>query len=100
MYGYGRDLLRSNLIEGDIPVGKVKYVAAATMAAFYCLSGVALADEMVVKRKTKKAVVVDQSSIVREGCPDPYSCNSLYGAYGPYGGRAYWTRYVYSGWYR
>ena len=81
-------------------MGKVTYVAAATMAAFYCLSGVALADEMVVKRKPAKKVVVQDSSIVHAGCPDPYSCSSLYGAYGPFGGRAYWTRYVYSGWYR
>jgi hypothetical protein len=81
-------------------VGKATYVAAAVMAAFYCLSGVALADEMVVKRKAARKAVVDHSSVVRAGCPDPYSCNSLYGAYGPYGGRAYWTRYVYSGWYR
>lgn len=80
-------------------MGKVTYVAAATMAAFICLSGAAQADEWVVKKRhPRKAVVVDQS-IVRPSCPDPYSCNTLYGGYGPYGGRAYWTRYVYSGWY-
>ena len=79
-------------------MGKVTYVVAATLAAFYCLSGASLADEMVVKRHAKKAVV--HSSAVRSSCPDPYSCHSLYGGYGPYGGRAYWTRYVYSGWYR
>jgi hypothetical protein len=27
------------------------------------------------------------------GCPDHYSCYPLYGAYGPYGGRAYWAAY-------
>ena len=80
-------------------MGKVTYVAAATMAAICCLSGATLADEMVVKRHARKAVVVDQP-VVRPACPDPYSCNSLYGAYAPYGGRTYWTRYVYSGWYR
>jgi hypothetical protein len=32
------------------------------------------------------------------GCPDRYSCFSLYGAYGPYGGVAYWARYTSSGW--
>jgi hypothetical protein len=31
-------------------------------------------------------------------CPDRYSCSSLYGAYGPQGGGAYWTRYTYGGW--
>jgi hypothetical protein len=33
-------------------------------------------------------------------CPDGYSCQSLYGAYGPYGGTAYWGAYTYSGWGR
>jgi hypothetical protein len=28
------------------------------------------------------------------GCPDRYSCYPLYGAYGPYGGVAYWTAYT------
>jgi hypothetical protein len=27
------------------------------------------------------------------GCPERYSCSPLYGAYGPYGGRAYWAEY-------
>ena len=27
------------------------------------------------------------------GCPDRLSCYSLYGAYGPYGGAAYWSAY-------
>src|SRR5258708_26060897 len=31
------------------------------------------------------------------GCPDGYSCYPLYGAYGPYGGQAYWA--AYTGWY-
>ncbi len=83
-------------------MGKVTYVVAAAMVAFHCLSGAALADEMVSKRHAKKAVVHKSThgSVVRPGCPDPFSCHSLYGAYGPYGGHAYWTRYVYSGWYR
>jgi hypothetical protein len=34
----------------------------------------------------------------RWGCPDGYSCYPLYGAYGPYGGPAYWG--AYTGWYR
>lgn len=32
-------------------------------------------------------------------CPDG-TCRSLYGAYGPYGGAAYWSRYSYGGWGR
>jgi len=31
-------------------------------------------------------------------CPGRYLCSSLYGAYGPYGGAAYWNRYTYGGW--
>ena len=31
-------------------------------------------------------------------CPDGYSCSPLYGAYGPYGGKAYWGAYTDSGW--
>ncbi len=31
-------------------------------------------------------------------CPDGYSCSPLYGAYGPYGGVAYWGGYTDSGW--
>jgi hypothetical protein len=30
------------------------------------------------------------------GCPDALSCYPLYGAYGPYGGAAYWGAYSYS----
>jgi hypothetical protein len=29
------------------------------------------------------------------GCPDRLSCSPLYGAYGPYGGQAYWSAYGY-----
>jgi hypothetical protein len=31
-------------------------------------------------------------------CPDRYSCSALYGAYGPYGGFAYWAGYSFGGW--
>lgn len=34
----------------------------------------------------------------RVGCPDGYSCSPLYGAYGPYGGTAYWGGYTSVGW--
>ena len=36
--------------------------------------------------------------LCRRTCPDRYSCSSLYGAYGPYGGRAYWGAYTSTGW--
>jgi hypothetical protein len=32
------------------------------------------------------------------GCPDLYSCWPLNGAYGPYGGAAYWGAYTSAGW--
>jgi hypothetical protein len=32
-------------------------------------------------------------SRIAYGCPDTLSCYSLYGAYGPYGGAAYWGTY-------
>jgi hypothetical protein len=31
-------------------------------------------------------------------CPDGVSCHPLYGAYGPYGGIAYWGAYTDAGW--
>lgn len=34
----------------------------------------------------------------RPVCPDGYSCSPLYGAYGPYGGVAYWDAYTGGGW--
>jgi hypothetical protein len=79
-------------------VGKVICVVTAALAVFFSLAGDASADGMTVKQHARK--VVTQTSVVRPACPDPYSCSSLYGAYGPYGGAAYWTRYTYAGWYR
>ena len=84
---------------------KSTYVIAAMLTALVCLPSEALADGMPVKRSKK--VVVQQSACTHDGCavrrpacPDPYSCSSLYGAYGPYGGPAYWSRFTYAGWYR
>lgn len=79
-------------------MGKVTCVVAAALAVLFTLSVDALADGMTVKRHARK--IVAHSSVIRPACPDPYSCNSLYGAYGPYGGYAYWTRFTYAGWYR
>jgi hypothetical protein len=36
--------------------------------------------------------------VCRSFCPDGVSCYPLYGAYGPYGGVAYWGSYTDSGW--
>lgn len=80
-------------------MGKVTCVVAAALAVLFTLSVDVLADGMTVKRHHARKVVAD-SSVVRSSCPDLHSCNSLYGAYGPYGGHAYWTRFTYAGWYR
>lgn len=37
-----------------------------------------------------------RSHRITYGCPDGLSCYPLYGAYGPYGGAAYWGTYSYS----
>ncbi len=79
-------------------MGKVKCVVAAAGAVLFSLSANAFADGLKVKHRAGK--VVSQTSVMRPACPDPYSCAPLYGAYGPYGGAAYWTRYTYAGWYR
>lgn len=34
----------------------------------------------------------------RHTCCPRYVCASLYGAYGPWGGAAYWSHYTYGGW--
>jgi hypothetical protein len=85
-------------------VGKVTCVVAAITAAFFCLSGDAVADGMMLKRHARQAAMYPSAcrygcAVRRPVCSDPYSCNSLYGAYGPYGGRAYWTRYTWAGWH-
>jgi hypothetical protein len=79
-------------------VGKIICVVAAALAVFFSVSGDASAEGVTVKHHARK--VVPPTSVIRPACPDPYSCSSLYGAYGPYGGAAYLTRYTYSGWYR
>jgi hypothetical protein len=79
-------------------VGKTICVVAAALAVFFSVSSAASADAMKVKQQARK--VAADRSVIRPACPDAYSCSSLYGAYGPYGGPAYMTRYTYSGWYR
>ena len=62
----------------------------------------ALADGTAATRKIKKvrhvapAVRCDRCGVPIT-CPDAL-CASLYGAYGPYGGPAYWSRYTFDGW--
>jgi hypothetical protein len=80
-------------------VGKVTRVVVALFAAVFCLSGEATADGMMVKHHPRKVSGCAYGCDVRRPvCPTPYACNTLYGGYGPYGGRAYWSMYTYSGW--
>ena len=79
-------------------MGKVICVVAAALAVLLYSPGDASADGMTVKNHARKAQAY--TSAMRPACPDPYSCSPLYGAYGPYGGAAYWTRFTYAGWYR
>jgi len=48
---------------------------------------------------SRARAVIRSAGCERNGtcCPN-YTCASLYGAYGPYGGVAYWSRYTYGGW--
>ena len=81
---------------------RIGLLAVTTMLAVLVSDAVvrsAVADGM--DRRPKKVVVPYQSDCgyygCRSRCPDRYSCSSLYGAYGPWGGAAYYSRY--SGWF-
>jgi hypothetical protein len=87
-------------------------LAAATaivLASSGAVAPVALADEPGVARKAKSAKkcvgpkcgpYAACGARCRVACPDGYSCNPLYGAYGPYGGVGYWGGYTLTGWGR
>jgi hypothetical protein len=78
-------------------MGKTLFAAIAVLVI---VSGRAYADESVVRRHGKAIHRVYHVDHLyrRRGCPDAWSCFSLYGAYGPYGGAAYWSRYTYQQW--
>jgi hypothetical protein len=62
-----------------------------------------LADGVAVVRPAKKRAVHVAPRCLRDQCGYPMTCpdgtcHSLYGAYGPYGGFHYWSRYSYGGW--
>jgi hypothetical protein len=62
----------------------------------------AFADGTAVTRRAKKVrpvtptVQCDRCGVPIT-CPDRL-CASIYSAYGPYGGAAYWSRYTFQGW--
>ena len=53
----------------------------------------AAADAPVMVKNVMVKKRVYQTYRIRGGCPDGVSCYALYGAYGPWGGRAYWSSY-------
>jgi hypothetical protein len=79
----------------------VTALAALAMMSYDCVSQEALADGVVVRNTKNVRSHVRNCGRDRCGfpvvCPDG-TCASLYGAYGPYGGALYWSRYTYGGW--
>jgi hypothetical protein len=82
-------------------------VTLAAMVSWDCAAQRASADGVQVVHHAKKvdrAYRPDCLGFDRcgapVGCPTRYTCSSLYGAYGVYGGHAYWTRFTYGGWFR
>ena len=87
-------------------MGKIAVAILAALAVISCdcLSQGALADGATARHTQKvrpvsharKCGQYDQCGLP-VACPTG-TCSSLYGAYGPYGGTLYWSRYTYSGW--
>jgi hypothetical protein len=82
----------------------ISILATIAVISCGCVSQEASADEANV-RHTKKVRPVTHARKCGpyDQCGFPVSCPSgtcysLYGAYGPYGGTAYWGRYTYAGW--
>jgi hypothetical protein len=82
----------------------VSILTAITVAATGCLPQEVRADGFSVPRVKKiKSVRPARKCGPHDQCGFPVtcpsgSCYSLYGAYGPYGGQVYWSRFSYSGW--
>jgi hypothetical protein len=76
---------------------KIRVVALTALAAISwdCVSHDVFAAELGVRSHARKCGRYDHCFPVV--CPS-WTCSSLYGAYGPYGGTSYWGRYTYSGW--
>jgi hypothetical protein len=82
----------------------VLMLTAITVATSGCFSQEVRADGVSVRhaKKVQPAVHARRCGLYdRCGfpvvCPSQ-ACYSLYSAYGPYGGPAYWGQYTYSGW--
>jgi hypothetical protein len=71
-------------------------LAISSIALFFPSRGQA-ADLGVNKRQVSRSHYGPSAYAHRRysGCPDRLSCSPMYGAYGPYGGQAYWSAYGY-----
>ncbi len=69
---------------------------AALVLGLAVIADAAKAADYAVGYSAPRHRVYKERIVVRRhlGCPDRYSCSALYGAYGPYGGVAYWDAYT------
>lgn len=94
---------------------KIAMAVVGGVFALSCLfAGSAAADESLVRSKRARVDLTPSPycrdvercgpagcqvrRVCTRPCPDGYSCYPLYGAYGPYGGLAYWGSYTDVGW--
>src|SRR5215469_14253816 len=66
---------------------------AGTALGFAMMSVATAAECRPVRHCTREGCIT-RHVCLRSSCPDRYSCSPLYGAYGPYGGEAYWRAYT------
>ena len=80
-------------------MNRLLVAGAAFLSMITAAASAYAADAEVRYRSTHRAKTVVQEDVLQlRDCPDYYSCRPLYGAYGPYGGRAYWTGYTAGVW--
>jgi hypothetical protein len=70
---------------------------AGTALGFAMISVATAADCRRIRHCTREGCIT-RHVCLRSSCPDRYSCSPLFGAYGPYGGEAYWRAYTATGW--
>jgi hypothetical protein len=82
-------------------------LGAALMAAVHVAAGPAEAEPFTQRLSVARPACTLIWTCGRRNCGwrrscapacDRYSCSALYGAFGPYGGAAYWSAYTYGGW--
>lgn len=78
------------------PGAFMRTLAAAFVAVWVSILWVSagLTAELAVRDRTVVVHKQHKRVLSHYWCPDRYSCSPLYGAYGPYGGQAYWRAYT------